>query len=217
MKGIENRLSRTAKKRIACRYLLYLPKRYKAEGGKGFPLLLFLHGAGERGDDLERVKVHGPPRLIEAGKNLPFVVVAPQCPAGEWWTTDVLDAVLREVVEKHNIDEGRIYVSGLSMGGYGTWLLANQFPNRFAAIAPICGPFVWVNAENFKSLPVWCFHGAMDEVVPIQDSIKMVKMLRRAGCDVRFTVYPDAEHDSWTETYNNEALYEWLLQHKRSG
>jgi len=217
MKGSEERLEMTIAREVRCNYLIYFPSDYEEGTEPGFPLLMFLHGAGERGDDLDQVKVHGPPKLIEAGEELPFVVVAPQCPAEQWWTPEIPDAVMTKVVGQHNIDVDRVYVTGLSMGGYGTWLLANAHPGRFAAIAPICGPFAWVEPQNFVDLPIWCFHGAMDATVPVEDSIKMVKMLRGAGCDVRFTVHPDAEHDSWTETYANPGLYEWLLGQRRKG
>ena len=205
------RVRRTAK----CGYLLYLPAGYDRRAAGGFPLILFLHGAGERGANMKLVSIHGIPRRIENGDEFPFVVVAPQCPAGQTWDPWVLEALLDRVIADHNIDESRIYVTGLSMGGCGTWALANLCPERLAAIAPICAPYVWIPGDRFKSLPVWCFHGAMDGGVPVTDSVEMVREIRRAGGAVRFTVYPDADHDSWTETYNNPALYRWFLGHRR--
>ncbi len=208
----DGKISRT----VHCKYLLYLPDggAGKPAGGR-WPLLLFLHGAGERGDDLELVKRHGPPRLIEQGRRLPFIVVSPQCPADEWWQPDVLAALLDDIIMKYPVDPDRIYVTGLSMGGMGTWELALRFPDRFAAIAPICGPTVPFLAGRIRHVPAWVFHGAKDTVVAAQESIAMVEALRRAGADVRLTVYPDAGHDSWTATYANEELYDWLLQHRR--
>ena len=114
-----------------------------------------------------------------------------------------------------NIDTSRVYLTGLSMGGWGTWDLANQISDRLAAAIPICGPFLRVNPENFKDLPIWCFHGAMDSVIPVDDSVRMVKLLREAGCSVQFTTYANADHDSWTGTYNNPEIYNWLLSHSK--
>ena len=198
-------------KKVSIKYLLYLPKDY--EKIDKHPLLLFLHGAGERGDNLDLVKTHGPAKLVEQGKEFPFIIVSPQCPLNQRWNVDDLIALLDEVIKKYNVDENRIYVTGLSMGGNGTWKLAAEIPNRLAAIVPICGwgdPFA---AMLSGKLPVWAFHGAKDQVVPISSSEMMVETMKRLGAEVKFTVYPEANHDAWTETYNNPEVYEWLLQH----
>ena len=197
-------------------YLLYLPDDYSPRKKGGYPLILFLHGAGERGHDLNSVKVHGVVRRIEDGDEFPFIVVAPQCPPSQSWDPYALNALLDMVMKAHNVDEDRVYVTGLSMGGLGTWALANHAPHRFAAIAPICPPFIWFAADRLKHVPVWCFHGAMDPVVPIEDSIRVVRNLRNAGANVRFTVYPDADHDAWTTTYSTPPLYEWFLSCRRA-
>lgn len=194
-------------------YLLYLPEGYE-EGDEDWPLLLFLHGAGERGDDLEMVKRHGPPKRIEAGDDFPFIVVSPQCPPNQDWDTGFLSALLDEVIAEHRVDESRVYLTGLSMGGYGTWALASEDPERFAAIVPICGGGAAYNVCALKDVPVWTFHGLVDQVVPIEETTKMVRALQRCDGNVRFTVYPMAGHDSWTETYDNPELYEWLLNHR---
>jgi predicted peptidase len=131
------------------------------------------------------------------------------------WNPDALNALLDEVVAQYKVDKKRIYLTGLSMGGYGTWALAGTSPERFAAIVPICGGGDPADARRLKDIPTWVFHGAKDSVVPLSRSEEMVKALKEAGSDVKFTIYPEAEHDSWTETYNNPKLYEWLLQHKR--
>jgi predicted peptidase len=178
---------------------------------------MFLHGAGESGSDLEKVKVHGPPKLIAQGKDFPFIVVSPQCPSiQEWWNRDTLNVILDEVIAKHRVDEDRVYLTGLSMGGYGTWELATRFPQRFAAIAPICGGGLPRFAPRLKGVGVWVFHGAKDGVVKQDESDEMVAALRAANVPVEYTIYPEAGHDSWTETYNNPKLYEWLLQHRRT-
>ena len=198
---------------VSLKYLLYLPKDYDTK--ESWPLMLFLHGAGERGDDLDRVKLHGPPKLIAKGKDFPFVVASPQCPGNHWWEPVALTGLLDEIVEKYKIDKDRIYVTGLSMGGFGTWSLAAQSPERFAAIVPICGGGEPVKAKLLPSLPTWVFHGAKDPIVPIARSEAMVEALKKAGGNVKFTIYPNAGHDAWTETYDNPKLYEWLLEQKR--
>ena len=205
------RLDRAVKVQMG--YLLYLPEDYEQK--ESWPLLLFLHGSGERGTDLQLVKKHGPPKLIEAGKQFPFIVVSPQCPEGQWWQPVELTALLDEIVEKYKVDQDRIYVTGLSMGGFGTWSLAAYAPHRLAAIAPICGGGETYWTERFSHLPVWVFHGAKDKGVPLQRSEKMVESLKKHGGNVKLTVYPEAGHDSWTETYDNPELYEWLLEQKR--
>jgi predicted peptidase len=205
-------------KTVGIRYLLYLPKGYGENKEQKWPLMLFLHGAGERGSNLELVKKHGPPKLIEQGKDLPFIVVSPQCPSGRWWTeqVDVLVALLDEVQSKYAVDPDRIYLTGLSMGGFGSWVLGCRHPERFAAIAPICGGGEWYLASRLRDVPVWAFHGARDNVVVLRESQDMVNALQRAGGNVQLTVYPEAQHDSWTETYNNPKLYEWFLSHRKA-
>lgn len=194
-------------------YLLYLPPGYeKAE--KPFPLILFLHGSGESGDNLDKVKVHGPPKIVEKKNDFGFIVVSPQSPRGGW-RADKLLTLLDEVEKDYKVDKDREYVTGLSMGGFGTWSLAAAAPGRFAAIAPICGGGDPKTAEKLKGLPIWVFHGAKDDRVSLKRSEDMVKALKEAGNDVKFTVYPNAGHDSWTESYNNPELYKWFLAHTR--
>jgi len=211
----ENQTSHNFQKEVkitlSANYLLYLPNDY-SESQKEFPLVLFLHGAGERGNDLEKVKVHGLPRLVNEGKDFPFIVVSPQCPDLMLWNTDVLSSLLDEIESIYNVDKNRIYVTGLSMGGHGTWSLALAEPNRFAAIAPVCGWADTTKANTISHLPIWVFHGAKDNVVPVKASEDMVSVLKKCGSDVKLTIYPEANHDSWTETYNNDELYKWFLE-----
>jgi predicted peptidase len=210
-------LDKQITKTVTCSYLLSLPKGYGQKDQK-WPLMMFLHGAGERGDNLELVKKHGPPKLIEQGEALPFIIVSPQCPAGTWWPekVDTLAALLDEIEAKYGVDKDRIYLTGLSMGGFGTWDLACREPARFAAIVPICGGGQWYLARRLKNVPVWAFHGAKDSVVPLELSEKMVEAVKRGGGDAKLTVYAEANHDSWTATYNNAELYDWLLSHRRN-
>jgi predicted peptidase len=204
-------------KKVSLKYLLYLPKGYGQKKDQKWPVMLFLHGAGERGDDLNVVKKHGPPKLIEAGKEFPFIVVSPQCPNSSWWPeqVDALVGLLDDIESKYAVDHEREYLTGLSMGGFGTWALATRYPARFAALAPICGGGDRFLVNRLKNVPVWVFHGAKDPTVPLQSSTEMVEALKKAGGDVQLTVYPEAQHDCWTETYNNPKLYEWFLSHHR--
>jgi predicted peptidase len=204
-------------KTLSCNYLLFLPEDYGKKKQR-WPLIMFLHGAGERGSDLNKVKVHGPPKIIEDQKDFPFIVVSPQCPEDDWWTekVEVLINLLDDIVSRYKVDKERIYLTGLSMGGYGTWSLASAYPERFAAIAPICGGGSRAMAMRLKDIPIWVFHGAKDKTVPLKESEEMVNAIRNRGGNVKLTIYPDAGHDSWTETYNNQKLYDWFLEHRKS-
>ncbi len=208
--------NKTITKNLSCKYLLFLPEGY-GEKDKRWPLMLFLHGAGERGDDLNKVKVHGPPKIVEKKKDFPFIVVSPQCPANVWWNDklDVLINLLDEIEAQYDVDTERVYLTGLSMGGYGTWALASKYPDRFAAAAPICGGGMRIMAYGLKDVPIWAFHGAKDSVVPVEESKEMVAAVKARGGNARLTVYPNANHDSWTETYNNPEFYKWLLKHRK--
>ncbi|WP_274361427.1 prolyl oligopeptidase family serine peptidase [Paenibacillus thermotolerans] len=202
-------------KTVRSNYLLYLPKQYE-ESEEKWPLIVFLHGAGERGSDIEKVKIHGIPKIAEGRDDFPFIAVSPQCPEDSFWSVeiDALDSLINEIADNYRVDTDRIYLTGLSMGGYGTWTLSIAYPDRFAAIAPICGGENPARAAaTLKNVPIWVFHGAKDNVVPLRESEQMVEALQRVGGNVKFTVYPDADHDSWTETYNNPDLYEWFLKH----
>ncbi|MBR9990683.1 MAG: dienelactone hydrolase family protein [Gemmatimonadetes bacterium] len=201
-------------RRFAGEYLIYLPADY--DPSRKWPLLLFLHGAGERGNDVGNVAFHGPPKLIrEATMDLPFIVVSPQVPEDRIWSVRFLDAVLEEIARSHSVDEDRVYVTGLSMGGYGTWELAMEFPHRFAAIAPISGGGTMPGACTLRHLPIWAFHGALDQVVPPWHTEDFVTRLRACDGRIRYTRYEDAGHDAWTRTYANPGFYEWLLSHRR--
>lgn len=196
-------------------YLLFTPEDYDKDPAKKWPLILFLHGSGERGNDLQKVKVHGPPKIVETRKDFPFIVVSPQCPNNEWWLAADLIHLLDEVCAKTSADPDRIYLTGLSMGGFGTWSLITQYPERFAAIAPICGAGDPEDVERVKNIPTWIFHGSKDQAVPVQRGRDMFEALKKIGGRVKYTEYPDAEHDSWTRTYANEELYKWFMEQKR--
>jgi predicted peptidase len=200
---------------LALDYLLYLPPEYDRRAA--WPLILFLHGAGERGNNIERVKDDGLPEMLEKGKTLPFIVVSPQCPQGDaWaWKLKALSTLIDEIAANYKVDQDRIYLTGLSMGGFGTWALAAYTPDRFAAIIPICGGGELTSVPRLKRLPIWAFHGAKDDVVPIERTQELVDALTKAHGNVKFTIYPELKHDSWTATYNNPEIYKWLLEQKR--
>lgn len=196
-------------------YWASLPDGYDEK--ESWPLMLFLHGAGERGDNLAKVKIHGPPKLVAKGKKFPFIVVSPQCKKGKRWNPKSLSQLLDAVESKYKVDKSKVYVTGLSMGGYGTWALTAHSPERFAAAAPICGggdPET-IPEKIANKVPVWVFHGDADKVVKYSQTENLVKGFKELGVDVKLTAYPGVGHDSWTETYNNPKLYEWLLSHSK--
>ena len=196
-------------------FLRYLPSDYDVDPQRRWPLLVFLHGAGERGDDLEILKRHGPPKLIEQGREFPFVIVSPQCPVNERWNLYALEALIEQVVRDHRIDPDRVYLTGLSMGGFGVWGLALRHPERYAAVVPICGGGEARYAAALRDLPVWAFHGDLDPIVPLQRTQEMIDAIRAAGGSPWLTIYPGVAHDSWTPTYDNPEVFAWLLQHRR--
>jgi len=208
-KHFERQITTTAK----LEYLLFLPLGYE-KSRQSWPLMLFLHGSGESGTNLAKVKVHGPPKVVESKPDFPFILVSPQS-AGRGWSSDTFNALLDDVVRKYRVDKRRIYLTGLSMGGFGTWTFATAHPERFAAIVPICGGGNPADAKKLTSLPIWVFHGAKDPTVPVQRSRDMVEAIKAAGGNVKYTEYPEAKHDCWTETYDNPELYRWLLAQKR--
>jgi len=196
-------------------YLLSLPAQYNSDTSQRWPLVLFLHGSGESGHDLQKVKAHGPPELVEKGKSFPFIIVSPQSDVPNGWDADLLYKLLQDVKHKYRIDNNKIYLTGLSMGGYGTWSLAMKHPEEFAAIAPVCGGGDTTETWKLRNIPVWCFHGAKDNVVLPVYSENLVRATRRFNPDVKFTLYPEANHNSWDLTYNNDSLYTWMLSHTK--
>ncbi len=203
-------------------YAVYVPERY-FQGKEPWPVIVFLHGRGESGDDIELVRKHGPIQEAMSRPDFPFLVVAPQCPrlpfervlsAWREHTPDVLLA-LDEVKAQYRVDSKRIYLTGLSMGGFGAFQLAADHPDLFAAVAPVCGGSEQERVAACRSVPFWIFHGEQDPVVPVSQSTRMAEAMKAQGMSVKLTVYPGVFHDSWTPTYSNPELYAWFLIHRR--
>ena len=200
-------------------YLLYLPRSYQEEPDKEWPLVLFLHGRGESYGPLSLVAKWGPPKFAQRGDDLPFILVSPQCPGDGSWSDDTrqaqLDRLLNKVTEDLRVDSSRVYLTGLSMGGYGSWKLAANHPERFAAVVPICGGGSPEDAEKLKDIPIWVFHGDKDSAVPIGKSIEMVEAIKAAGSDqIRFTTLEHVGHNSWSSAYALPELFTWMLDKK---
>ena len=193
---------------------IYIPADYAKARGP-WPLVLFLHGAGESGSDVEKVKIHGPPKLIAAGKTFPAIVVSPQNPVANGWKVKALEGLLDEIQKKYDVDTKRIYLTGLSMGGMGTWSLAIDQPTRFAALAPMAARGDATKVAVLKDVPIWVFHGDKDPTVPVKGDQDMVNALKAAGSTVRFTIYPGVGHDSWTASYENPELWIWMFSQRQ--
>ncbi|MDA1192527.1 MAG: prolyl oligopeptidase family serine peptidase [Candidatus Poribacteria bacterium] len=216
-----HRIEKTVTYKTRLDYLLHIPSGDVPSGGH--PCIVFLHGAGERGDDLAKVRKHGIPRVVDERSAFPFVTISPQCPTGIRWFPDLIDdvnALVDHALDAYPIDPTRIYLTGLSMGGQGTWGVAAKYAERFAAIAAVCGRsdhWIASRAKHIAQRPVQVFHGDKDETVPISHSERMTRVLREAGADLHYTVYRGVAHDSWTATYANDELYAWFLSHRLNG
>ncbi len=192
-------------------FWIYTPANYEEQ--ELLPWMMFLHGMGERGDDLELVKKWGPPKLLADLDDFPFILISPQCPKDIGWKPSHLTQILDAVQSQMNVDKKRLYVTGLSMGGYGTWSMLGAIPDRIAAAVPVCGGGRPGMADQMIAVPVWAFHGDADRVVPLEESKRMVDAVNDAGGNAKMKVYEGVGHNSWTETYSNDAVYRWLLEH----
>lgn len=200
-------------------YYVQLPSDYEKDPGKKRPMILFLHGIGERGytfdDCVKSITSHSIPHIAMTDKSFPFIVISPMCPSGTSWVQlpYSLINVVDEAAAKYNADPDRIYLTGISMGGMGVWSLAMQYPEKFAAIAPVCGKADPAKVDRIKNIPVWAFHGAKDDTIPLALDQKVVDALKACGGNVKFTVYPDIGHECWNKAYDTKELYTWFLQH----
>lgn len=200
------------------KYVLFVPHDYK--GDKEVPLILFLHGSGERGDDGEAPVRQGIGNAIKfkgGERRFPFIVIFPQCRTGGSWKAGGPDAeralaILDTVQKQYKVDAKRIYLTGLSMGGFGTWSLAAAQPTRWAAIVPICGGGDPSTAAKIKDIPCWCFVGDQDSPRLLASTRGMVEAMKKAGGNPRFSLYPFVGHNSWDCAYVTTELYPWLLK-----
>ncbi len=192
------------------RFWIWLPRDY-AQRGERWPLVIFLHGSGERGAELEKVKVHGPPKLVAAGATPPCILVSPQLEDGLRWDPERLHRLLGALKARLHIDERRCVGTGLSLGGFGMWHWATAYPRDLAAIAPVCGFGDPAMVAAMRSVPVRAYHGDQDSVVPLAPHVACVEALRAAGGTASLTIYPGVGHDSWTPAYNDPELMPWLL------
>lgn len=200
------------------KYQVCLPAGYTPE--KAMPLIVFLHGSGEQGDDGRKQSSVGIGPAIKANPAgwAPYIVLLPQKPKGRGWFGDYEDLILGQLEQtkkEYKIDAARIYLTGLSMGGFGSWQLAAKHPELWAAVAPICGGGNPADAPKIKDLPIWNFHGDKDTAVPIKKSDEMIEAVKAAGGMPKYTIYPGVGHNSWDKAYREEKLWEWFLQHSK--
>lgn len=197
-------------------FQLYLPPGAAAKKPAArFPLMIFLHGSGERGSDIGQIKAHGPPKIADRDPKFPFLLVSPQLPAEEDWDLDKLRALLAWAMKRLPADPDRVVLTGLSRGGHATWRWGAAEPTRFAALAPVAGRGDSATARALKSIPIWAFHGDRDDVVTPEGSFDMARAIRACGGQPRLTIYPDLGHNSWDPAYDDPALYLWLLEQRR--
>ena len=191
-------------------YILHIPKNTKEKK----PLIVFLHGSGEKGNDLEKVKINGPLKYVK-NHELDSYILAPQCPENDYWNAEVLYQLILKIERENNVDSNRIYLTGLSMGAWGVWNLAFAHPEKFAALVAIAGyvdriPMI----ENCKiaAIPTRIFHGILDDVVTYQYSMWLYKKLKDCSVDIELTLFDDANHDSWSRVYDHPEIYDWMLK-----
>ncbi len=204
----------TVVKSVHLRYLIDLPPGYSATQGS-WPLVLFLHGAGQRGNDLAIVRSQGLPQIDPSARSS-FILVAPQTPEGELWSADGLGALLDHLEGTLRIDRSREYLTGLSMGAFGAWELAMATPERFAAVLAISGGANPVEICRLRGVPVWIVHGDEDDVIPVSWSKTLAQRLQACQGNVRLTIYPGVGHDAWSRTYADTSVMHWLLAQRRT-
>lgn len=210
---IQKQISLRGSKR---RYAVYVPENYTPD--TPWPVILFLHGRGERGDDGRKHTSVGIGTAIRnRPERFPALVVFPQCPKDRYWNRagEDIDLALAQTIKEYNTDPKRYYLTGISMGGYGTWWYGARHVEQFAALLPVCGGWDVEDASALASLPIWAFHGAADETVPVTESQRMVEAVKDAGGDIRYTEYPGVGHKSWDQTYGDELAMAWLFAQSR--
>lgn len=202
------------KKEKQISYILDYPENAKGK----VPLMVFLHGSGERGNDLEKVKAHSPFTYKNLIKE-PVAILAPQCPENVWWDTEAVYFLIKDIQQKYKIDESRIILTGLSMGGWGSLKLAMEHPEVFSSVVAVCPPvdrLMKVRAEQYRDLPMKLFHGGNDDIVSPMNSIEIYQAIKQVNKNIELTIFPDDNHNSWDSTYSDPALYEWMLAQRKN-
>jgi predicted peptidase len=196
-------------------YVEYLPEDY--DPSKEYPLVFFLHGAGERVQDPHQAMFHGYMKYVrEQGKEYPFIFIAPQCIGNAYWGsyTESLSAFLDFILETYAVDRRRVYLTGLSMGGTGTWMFAMARPNTFAALMPVCGSGIYWNVANLLKTPIYMVHGDCDTCVPISGSVEMLTSINSRGGNAKLKICYGVGHDAWNYAYTDDSLLEWMLSQR---
>lgn len=211
---IKAELNKEIKRTEKISYILDYPQKVKGN----VPLIVFLHGSGERGNNLEMVKAHNPFTYKDQIKE-PVAILAPQCPADTWWDTVTVYNLIKEIQKKYKIDASRIYLTGLSMGGWGTLKLAMEHPEMFAAVASVCAPtdqVMTANIQQYKNLNMRIYHGGMDDIVLPENAFKFYQKLHPVNPSAELIIFPNDNHNSWDSAYSNPQLYEWMLSKKKN-
>lgn len=197
------------------KYLIRYPNNYK-EGDK-YPVIMFFHGAGSRGNDINVLRNNPYFQITDKYEDFPFITVAPLCSANTWFDmfTDLENLVINEACAEF-ADRRKIYAMGASMGGYAVWQMAMSLPDVFAAVVPICGGGMYWNAGRMVNVPVWAFHGQKDSTVFVEESQKMTEAVKNSGGNSKLTVYPNNNHDAWSDTYANKEVFKWLLEQENT-
>ncbi|QMW06057.1 carboxylesterase family protein [Spirosoma foliorum] len=196
-------------------YLLYLPKDY-ATNKAAYPLVIYLHGGSQKGNDLAKLKTYGLPHLVDKGRDFNFIIASPQCPDGKFWSTDNwFDSLYNELITKYRVDQKRVYLTGISMGGYGAWQTAIAYPDKFAALVPLCGGCDdSTQVCRIRHIPIWTFHGIDDDLIPISETERLVRRLDACKGNVKFTRLEKTGHQI-QYLFEDQAIYDWLVkQHK---
>jgi predicted peptidase len=198
-------------------YLVQLPRGYHDDTNRFWPLVFYLHGLGEGGDDVDKVLRFGPPKLIARGKDLPCIVVSPQIPDGYFTfrESNTMVELLDELMLRYRVDKRRVHVTGNSMGAYGAVLLAAREPQRFASLVTMCGGVDYVDSLRLRDVPIWAFHGEKDPIIPVEESRRLVRLVNEIGGSARLTIYPDVGHNCWDRAYEDPALWDWMLARKK--
>jgi predicted peptidase len=196
-------------------YLLFLPKDY-AKQTATYPLVIYLHGGSQKGNDLNKLKLYGLPHLVDQGTDYPFIIASPQCPDNKYWSTENwFENLYRDLRAKYRVDTNRVYVTGISMGGFGAWQVAMDYPNTFAAVIPLCGGCNdSTQICRISHVPVWTFHGTADDQIPISETERLINRLEKCNGKAKFTRL-NGEGHSIQYLYENKAIFDWMLQQKR--